>query len=135
MFVNKTLLQKCHIDMPDNDWTLEDFYSICKKVSQYSQYYGCYDYGWLDSVYGYGTQVFNEKGTKCFVDQSTVKSAIEFYRKLNGLNKGHLVTSEEFDKGLVAFSPLSLSVYRTSLIHGVLRSILHLNGTASRCQQ
>lgn len=113
MFVNKTLLQKCHIDMPDNDWTLKDFYSICKKVSQYSQYYGCYDYGWLDSVYGYDTQVFNEKGTECFIDQSSVKSAIEFYRRLNDLNKGHVVTSEEFDKGLVAFSPLSLSVYRT----------------------
>lgn len=112
MFVNKTLLQKCHIDMPDNDWTLEDFYSICKKVSQYS-YYGCYDYGWLDSVYGYGTQIFNETGTKCFLDQSAVKNAIEFYRKLNNLNNEHIVTSEEFDKGLVAFSPLSLSVYRT----------------------
>lgn len=113
MFVNKTLLEDCHIDMPDNDWTLEDFYSICKKVSQYSQYYGCYDYSWLDSVYGYGTQVFNEIGTECFLDESTVKSAIEFYRKLNNLNEGHIVTSEEFDKGLVAFSPLSLSVYRT----------------------
>ena len=113
MFVNKTLLEECHIDMPDNDWTLEDFYSICKKVSQYSSYYGCYDYSWLDSVYGYGTQVFNETGTKCFLDESNVKSAIEFYRKLNNLNEGHIVTSEEFDKGLVAFSPLSLSVYRT----------------------
>lgn len=114
MFVNKTLLEECHIDMPDNDWTLNNFYSICKKVSQYSnKYYGCYDYSWLDSVYGYGAKVFNETGTQCFLDETTVKSAIEFYRKLNNLNKGHLVTSEEFDKGLVAFSPLSLSVYRT----------------------
>lgn len=114
MFVNKTLLEECHIDMPDNDWTLNDFYSICKKVSQYSnKYYGCYDYSWLDSVYGYGAKVFNEIGTECFLDETTVKSAIEFYRKLNNLNNGHTVTSEEFDKGLVAFSPLSLSVYRT----------------------
>ncbi len=114
MFVNKTLLEKCHIDMPDNDWTLENFYSICKKISQYSnQYYGCCGYNWINSIYGHGAQIFNEKGTKCFLDQSTVKSAIEFYRKLNNLNDGHTVTSEEFDKGLVAFSPLSLSVYRT----------------------
>ena len=114
MFVNKTLLEECHIDMPDNDWTLNDFYSICKKVSQYSnKYYGCYDYSWLDSVYGYGAKVFNETGTECFLDETTVKSAIEFYRKLSNLNNGHTVTSEEFDKGLVAFSPLSLSVYRT----------------------
>lgn len=114
MFVNKTLLEECHIDMPDNDWTLNDFYTICKKVSEYSNnYYGCYDYDWLDSAYGYGAQVFNETGTECYLDQSTVKSALEFYRKLNNLNNGHSVTSEEFDKGLVAFSPLSLSVYRT----------------------
>ena len=114
MFVNKTLLEECHIDMPDNDWTLDDFYTICKKVSEYSNnYYACYDYEWLDSIYGYGTQVFNETGTKCFLEQSAVRNALEFYRKLNNLNKGHSVTSEEFDKGLVAFSPLSLSVYRT----------------------
>lgn len=114
MFVNKTLLEKCHIDMPDNDWTLENFYSICKKISQYSnQYYGCCGYNWINSIYGHGAQIFNEKGTNCFLDQSTVKSAIEFYRKLNNLNDGHTITSEEFDKGLVAFSPLSLSVYRT----------------------
>ncbi len=70
MFVNKTLLEKCHIDMPDNDWTLEDFYTICKKVSEYSNnYYGCYDYKWLYSIYGYGTQVFNETGIKCFLEQ------------------------------------------------------------------
>ena len=82
--------------------------------SEYSNnYYGCYDYKWLDSIYGYGTQVFNETGTKCFLEQSAVRNALEFYRKLNNLNKGHSVTSEEFDKGLVAFSPLSLSVYRT----------------------
>lgn len=114
MFVNKTLLEECHIDMPDNDWTLNDFYSICKKVNQYSSnYYGCYDYSWLNSIYGYGAKVFNETGTQCFLDETTVKSAIEFYRKLSNLNNGHTVTSDEFDKGLVAFSPLSLSVYRT----------------------
>lgn len=28
MFVNKTLLEECHIDMPDNDWTLEDYIRI-----------------------------------------------------------------------------------------------------------
>lgn len=114
MFVNKTLLEKCHIEVPNNDWTLDDFYSICKKVSNYSgKYYGCYGYSWLDSVYSYGAKVFNEKGTKCYLDQSGVKKAIEFTRKLNSLNNGHTVTSDEFDKGLVAFSPLSLSVYRT----------------------
>ena len=31
MFVNKTLLQKEGIKVPDNDWTWDDFYRICEK--------------------------------------------------------------------------------------------------------
>lgn len=34
MFVNKTLLQKEGIEIPNNDWTLDDFYEICQKVTR-----------------------------------------------------------------------------------------------------
>lgn len=30
MFINKTLLQKEHIRIPDNDWTWDEFYSLCE---------------------------------------------------------------------------------------------------------
>ena len=33
MFVNKTLLQKEGIKVPDNDWTWDDFYRICEKMA------------------------------------------------------------------------------------------------------
>ena len=34
MLVNKTLLKKEHIKMPDNNWTWDDFYKICQKGYQ-----------------------------------------------------------------------------------------------------
>lgn len=119
MFVNKTLLQKEGIEIPDNDWTLNDFYEICQKVTRDSNndglidQYGCYNYDWLDSIYGHGTKIFNETGSECNLNQNSVKESISFIQKLNDLNQGHIVTSDEFDKGQVAFAPMPLSQYRT----------------------
>ena len=119
MFVNKTLLQKEGIEIPNNDWTLDDFYEICQKVTRDSNndgiidQYGCYDYDWLDSIYSHGILIFNDQGTKCDLSQDSVKESITFVQKINNLNQGHIVSSDEFDKGQVAFSPMPLSQYRT----------------------
>ncbi|WP_231385241.1 ABC transporter substrate-binding protein [Candidatus Stoquefichus massiliensis] len=119
MFVNKTLLQKEGISMPKNHWTLDDFYKICQKVTKDSNHdgvidqYGCYNFNWLDSLYSHGARLFNETGTECYVNQSSVKDSISFIQKLNELNQGHNITSHEFDQGQVAFSPMPFSQYRT----------------------
>lgn len=112
MFVNKTLLSQLNIQLPDNNWTLDNFYNLCKRVSS-SRYYAYYDYSWEDALYAYGASLFDEKGEKCNLDQRSVKEAILYTQKLKELNKNHDVTQEEFDKGQVAFAPMSLSVYRT----------------------
>lgn len=45
MFVNKTLLETNGIAMPDNDWTWEDFYDICQRITDVDQHqYGVYGY-------------------------------------------------------------------------------------------
>ena len=119
MFVNKTLLKNEGIEMPRNDWTLDDFYNICKQVTKSTRnndgdnQYGCYAYDWLDSVYGHGEQLFDEEGKECYLSQDSVKDSITFVQKLNELNQGHSITSTEFDKGKVAFSPMPFSQYRT----------------------
>jgi len=119
MFINKTLLQKEGIEIPDNDWTLEDFYEICEKVTKDSNgdgvidQYGCYNYDWLDSIYAHGVQLFNEEGTECYLNNEGVKESLRFIQRLNSLNQGHLISSTEFDKGQVAFSPMPFSQYRT----------------------
>ena len=105
MFVNKTLLKKEGIEIPNNDWTLDDFYEICQKVTRDSNddgiidQYGCYDYDWLDSIYSYGIQMFNDQGTKCDLSQDSIKESITFVQKINNLNQGHIVSGNEFDKG------------------------------------
>ncbi len=118
MFVNKTLLKKEGIEMPKNDWTLSDFYSICQRVTKDTDgdgvidQYGCYNYTWLDSVYSHGAQLFNDSGDEAFLNQDEIKDSISFVQKLNDLNNGHIITSSEFDKGKVAFAPMPFAQYR-----------------------
>ena len=57
MFVNKTLLDKEGISMPDADWSWEDLYRICKKVTKdldgdgRLDQFGTYNYGWQEALY------------------------------------------------------------------------------------
>lgn len=119
MFVNKTLLEKEGIPIPNNDWTLQDFYKISKEVTKDSDrdglidQYGYYDYNWLDSVFAHGSQIFDEEGDTSYLSQDSFKESINFVRRLQKLNRGYPVSADDFDKGRIAFSPMPLSQYRT----------------------
>lgn len=118
MFVNKTLLEKEGIPMPKNDWTLDDFYDICKKVTKDSDgdgiidQYGCYNFTWIDAINGYNLQLFNEDGTACYLNRDEVKEALTFMKNLNELNQGYNVKANDFDKGKIVFAPMPFSQYR-----------------------
>lgn len=119
MFVNKTLLEKEGISLPGDKWTLEDFYNICKQLTKDTNgdgiidQFGCYNYGWQDAIYASGISLFNEDGTACDFNNLQVKEAIRFIKKINSLNQGYNVTSNDFDQGKVAFAPMQFSQYRT----------------------
>ncbi|MGM9941057.1 MAG: ABC transporter substrate-binding protein [Bulleidia sp.] len=119
MFVNRTLLDKEGIEIPDNGWTLSEFYSICRRVTKDTDgdgvidQFGCYNYDWMDSAYAYGISLFNEDGTSCNLTQDSLKQAITFVEKLNALNGSYQVSSKEFDEGKVAFAPMTFAAYRT----------------------
>ena len=113
MFVNKTLLEVSGIPMPDNDWSWEDFYSICAQVTDVEQHqYGVYGYTWLDAVHSNGASLFSEDGRSCYLAGEKVLEAIAFSRRLHELNGGYSVTARDFDVGRVAFCPLLYSEYR-----------------------
>ena len=113
MFVNKTLLETNGIAMPDNDWTWDDFYSICEQVTNVEQrQYGVYGYSWLDAVYANGASLFSEDGRSCYLAGEKVLEAIQFSKRLTDLNGGYGVSSRNFDEGRVAFCPLLYSEYR-----------------------
>ena len=113
MFVNKTLLEVCGIDMPDNDWTWEEFYNICAQITNLDLHqYGVYGYSWLDAMYSNGASLFSEDGRSCYLAEENVLQAIQFTKHLGELNGGYSVSARDFDVGRVAFQPLLYSEYR-----------------------
>lgn len=118
MFVNKTLLTKEGIDLPENNWTWEDLYDISQKVTKdldqdgVLDQFGSYNYSWLEAVYTNGCTVFAHNGEKAYFTDAGVVDSIKFLKKLYDLNQGQIVTQDDYDSGKVAFMPLLFSDYR-----------------------
>lgn len=119
MFINKTLLRQEDIPIPNNDWTWDDFYSICEEVTKDTDgdgvidQFGVYDYGWEEAMTANGCDLFSEDGQRCLLNQSEQESAVTFAQQLNQLNEGVELDEKTFDEGRVAFRPLLFSEYRS----------------------
>ncbi|MCR4829819.1 MAG: sugar ABC transporter substrate-binding protein [Pseudobutyrivibrio sp.] len=119
MFVNKSLLNREGLDVPENNWTWDDMYNICEKVTRdfdgdgILDQFGTYNYGWTEAVYSNGANLFNENGTKSYFNDEKVVEAVKFTKKIADLNNGTRVTKDDFDAGNVAFMPLPFTEYRT----------------------
>jgi len=119
IFVNKTLLEKEGISVPSNDWTWDDLYDICKKVTKdingdgILDQFGIYNYDWLDAACTNGAVLFDEDEMKIDLSNEKVVEAVEFIKSLYDLNNKQTITQEDFDKGNVVFMPLSFAEYRT----------------------
>ena len=119
MFVNKTLLAKEGIAMPNPDWNWDTMYSICEKTTKdldgdgVPDQFGCYNFGWQDAVYSNGGEVFESDGKESNFTDEKVVEAIQFVRRLNDLYQGRKVTQEDFNAGNVVFMPLTFAEYRT----------------------
>ena len=117
MCVNKDLLEKEGISIPESGWTLADFYEICKKVTKDTNgdgvvdQYGITDYTWQQALVAYGGHLIDKSGIN--VDSSEMHQALAFMSKLDMLSQHYKVTSHDFDEGRVAFYPMSLAQYRT----------------------
>ncbi len=119
MFVNKTLLQKEGIAMPDNNWTWKDFYQICNQVTkdvdqdgQIDQF-GVYGYDWQVAAYSNGASIFSNDGTSSYMNTPSMNASIAFTQRLNGLLKGrNIARAQDFDEGNVVFCPMQFSQYR-----------------------
>ena len=119
MFVNKTLLEKEGIPVPDADWSWDDLYRICKKVTKdldgdgRLDQFGTYNYGWLEALYSNDGKIFDPQGKKCYLTSERTEESVRFIKRINELYQGEKVTRETFDAGNVAFMPLSFAEYRT----------------------
>jgi len=119
MFVNKTLLQKEGISIPNSDWTWDDLYEICRKVTKdfdgdgILDQFGIYNYSWMDAARTNGADLFDENKMEINLSNPKVVEAVKFIKDLHTLNREQTVTQEDFDAGNVVFMPLSFAEYRT----------------------
>ncbi|MGT2924948.1 ABC transporter substrate-binding protein [Streptococcus caviae] len=119
MCINIDLLKKEGIKLPASDWTIADFYNICKKVTKDTDgdgvidQYGSFSYGWEEALAAYNIKLFNKTGTEAYFNTKKVRSALSLVTKLKNLNGSYRVTLKDFDEGRVAFFPMTLAQYRT----------------------
>lgn len=118
MFVNKSILDKEGIEIPDEEWTWDDFYSICENVTKDTDGNGTVDqfgvigYTWEEAFESEGIKLFNQKGTKCDFTDDKIGKALSFIERLESINMGYSADSKDFDLGNVVFQPMSFSTYR-----------------------
>lgn len=118
MFVNKSILDKEGIEVPDEKWTWDDFYSICENVTKDTDGNGTVDqfgvigYTWEEAFESEGIKLFNQKGTKCDFTDDKIGKALSFIERLESINMGYNADSKDFDLGNVVFQPMSFSTYR-----------------------
>ncbi len=118
MFVNKTILDNEGIDVPDVNWTWNDFYNICNAVTKDKNgdgiidKFGVCDYTWKEAMVSNNVNIFDEKGNVSNLNSDNSVEAVTFIERLENLNDGYTVTSNDFDLGNVVFQPLDFSQYR-----------------------
>ncbi len=118
MFVNKSILDREGIDIPDEDWGWQDFYDICSRVTKdldgdgLLDQFGVVGYTWQDAFETNGVELFNQSGTVCNLTGTAVEEAVSFLENLEQLNGRYNIPSREFDLGNVVFQPMSFSRYR-----------------------
>lgn len=119
LFVNKSLLASEGIEMPEQDWTWNDMYEICRKVTKdtdgdgFLDQFGTYNYNWLHVVNTCGASIFSENYKSVNFTSEQVYDAMRFSKKIYELNRDQKVTQEDYNNGKVAFMPLTFAEYRT----------------------
>ena len=119
MFVNKTLLAREGIPVPNNDWTWQDLLSICRQVTKdrdgdgVLDQFGIYDYGWQQAAVANGVKLFSEDGRNSYFADQRMEEVVRFMLELHDVQRGHEVTAKDFDMGRVAFRPFTFAEYRT----------------------
>lgn len=119
MFVNKSLLEREGLEVPEAGWIWDDLERIADAVTKDTDedgiidQFATYNYSWKEAAYSNGVQLFSVDGTRSYFNDSRMIDAVKFVKTLNDLNEGQKVTQDQFDGGNVAFMPLSFSDYRT----------------------
>ena len=118
MFVNKSILDKEGISLPDSDWTWDELLTICRKVTHSTDdtgiinQFGVSGFTWEDAFDANGVELFREDGSSCDFTADEVGEALSFLERLREANEGYPASGSDFSSGNVAFQPMRFSEYR-----------------------
>lgn len=126
MVVNTAILQAENVAMPGYDWTWDDCYSMCKRVSgprdnRSGYQFGISEYGWENCFYSNNVVLFSEDGDQCFLTDEKAGEAISFLDRLGGLTAKKTNVQPSFSDGNVLFQPMSYSAY-----NAFIRNPIHM---------
>lgn len=116
MFVNTTLLEKEGIPFPSHDWTWNELYDICERVTRDTDgdgqidQFGIKGFDWLTVLYTNRAPLFDFSGRSGLFNSQEVFQSFEFLSKIAALS-GDLKIPD-FETGNVAFNVSSYSWYR-----------------------
>lgn len=116
LFVNTTLLEKEGIPFPSADWTWDEFYDICARVTRDSDgdgrldQFGVKGFDWLTALYTNRAPLFDFSGHSGLFDSQEVFQSFEFLSGIAALSGDQKVP--DFETGNVAFNVSSYSWYR-----------------------
>ncbi len=117
MFVNKSILKAEGIPMPDADWSWDEFYDICRRVTRDTNgdgrvdQFGCVGFGWQLAAATDGLSLFDSRGKQARFNTPEMIRAVRFASSLAALAGNTRISVNDFELGKVAFSPLRFSSY------------------------
>ncbi len=121
MFVNTTLLDQEGVELPDWDWTLDEFAAICKQITRDSDQDGLIDqcgyvnYTWKNALEAYGISMFAPDGLSVDINNDSVRQALRYMQTIQEYDQNYypFTAKNGFDSGKVAFAPMSYAEYKT----------------------
>ncbi len=116
--VNKTLLRDNGLEIPKDNWTMDEHLDLCRELTKDTDsdnvmdQFGTVGYEWDVAYYTLnGTFTDSDQAVHMY-DESILKEALDYTKAINTLSMGHVVSNEDFSQGKVGFKSFSLAEFR-----------------------
>lgn len=116
--MNKTLLRSEDQAVPDVDWTMEAYLTLCKSLTRdldgdnTLDTFGTVGYEWDMAYYALGGKFHDADKAVRVYDEAVLKEAIDYMKAIQNLNRGTVVNTYDFSQGNVGFKAFSLAEFR-----------------------
>lgn len=116
--MNKSLLRSGGQDIPDENWTMDDYLRLCDALTQdvdgdnVFDTFGTVGYEWDVAYYALDGSFEDANKAVRVYDEIILKEAVDYMKSIQNLNRGHVVNTYDFSQGKVGFKSFSLAEFR-----------------------